>query len=79
SGGPQVPLYITLPGATNSVALPMSAISVAIGCWTFGDATGIYPPSALTTSHFSGLSEAPQQRWASPMMSAVPMGLIKLP
>ncbi len=68
-------LYITLPGATHSVAVPDSVFGPAADpwkqqtCWTFGPATAVYPTTVL----------AKGMPWSNPPLHAVPMTPVTLP
>ncbi len=66
-------LYVTLPGATHSVAIPNSDFAPGIGCWTYGNTTAMYPASVLVAP------TNPQTLWGKPNLRAVPMSPVVLP
>lgn len=66
-------LYVTLPGATHSVAIPNSDFAPGGGCWTYGNTTAIYPASALVAP------TSPQTLWGKPYLRAVLMSPVTLP
>ncbi len=62
-------LYITLPGAVHSLAVPNSLSAPGRGCWTFGGTTAIYPTGVLV----KGMS------WGNSALTVVPTDPIVLP
>jgi len=68
-------LYITLPEAAHSVAVPNSLFAPVVdpwkqqGCWTFGGTTAIYSTTVL----------AKGMPWSNPPLQAVPMAPVTLP
>ncbi len=68
-------LYITLPGAVHSVAVPNSLFAPVVdpwkqqGCWTFGSTTAIYSTTVL----------AKGMPWSNPPLQTVPMAPVVLP
>lgn len=68
-------LYVTLPGAVHSVAVPNSLFAPVVdpwkqqGCWAFGGTTAIYSTTVL----------AKGMPWSNPPLQAVPMTPVTLP
>ncbi len=69
-------LYVTLPGAVHSVAVPSSVLAPSADawkqqtCWDFSPATAIYYPATVL---------APKTRWTLPSLEVVPTVPIVLP
>lgn len=65
-------LYITLPGAVHSLAVPSSLFAPGVGCTSFGNTTAIYYPATVL---------APKVQWDLPSLSlkAIPVSPIVLP
>ena len=68
-------LYVTLPGAAHSVAVPSSVLAPSVApwqqqaCWGYSPATGIYPDTVL----------AEGVPWSNPHLKTLPMTPIVLP
>lgn len=63
-------LYITLPGAVHSVAVPSTLFAPGAGCTSFGNTTAIYYPATVL---------APNVQWDLPSLKAIPVSPIVLP
>ena len=69
-------LYITLPGAAHSVAVPSSILAPSVApwqqqtCWGYSPATAIYYPATVL---------APKTPWTFPSLRLVPMTPVTLP
>ncbi len=63
-------LYITLPGAVHSLAVPSSLFAPGVGCTSFGATTAIYYPATVL---------APNTPWTFPSLKLLPASPIVLP